>query len=407
MTDIFIPSKVKVGFSTPWDQGNQRWGFNDSILCHVAHYNRKGTLNGAKRFNQARQASYQTIEDSNEPQSGFSIGHRHTDVDNDEKSGGIWVMRPDNSYLHLGNSATSLLLANAEISQGAIKNKCVMGWSDGSVYLLPVDSPAYAQACTYTEIQHANISNKDLIPGGIYVRKFDSKTAIYLGRHDLTNIVGHAESAVNKTLRQRNIFYFEGVWQVMAADSLYKKSGDVSDADLAQLLSKYKDHQQRTKLGEIIFSDPDFKGMIDRMGSRLFELDFAIEVDGKYCKVANMRIDEARSYVTNRAGLTFKKEKGVYNGQNFENLEFTLPPFQDLFLKNLAKDSFEELITLRKHSTTDEYLSSLEEKMKLIGIKMIYRKVGNDILPLSAPGSNSLEGILTGIDPKENSWALC
>ncbi|MDU8350455.1 hypothetical protein RYA05_00960 [Pseudomonas syringae pv. actinidiae] len=403
MTDIFIPSKVKIGFSTPWDQPKGCWGFNGSVLFHAAHYNRKGTLNGSKRFDQECHSKYKQTECANKPQSGFSIGYRHIDVDNDTKTAGMWVKRPDNSYLHLCNEASSLLLANAEISAGQIKGQCVMGWSNGDVYLLPVGSPAHAKACTFTEDQHVTIRQKDLIPGCIYARKLDSKTAVYLGRLNMTNIVGHSTEAANKSLGERSIFYFEGVWQVMSADSLFKKVGNVSDVQLTKLVDDYEKHQNRTKLGDVIFCEPNFKDVINRMGDETFILDFALPHEEKYYKVANMRFEKA---LNGRPGILFLNHEGVFHDQQFEKTKFELLPLQRVFLEQLKASSLEALLSSPVQFDISEYLSNLQKKMTLMEIKIICRKVGNHILPLNTPRCNELTGLLTGVNPQDNAWAL-
>ena len=403
MTDIFIPSKVKIGFSTPWDQLNGRWGFNGSLLFHAAHYNRKGTLNGSKRFDQECSSKYEKTECANIPESGFSIGYSHLNVDNNTKTTGMWVKRPDNSYLHLCNEASALLLANAEISAGKIKGPCVMGWSNGDVYLLPIDSHAHVEACAFTEDQHVVIRQKDLIPGCVYARKLDSKTAVYLGRHEMTNIAGHSTDAVNKSLGDRNIFYFEGVWQVMAADSFFKKVDEIPIVELTKMVDDYKKHQNRTRLGDVVFCEPNFKEMIDKMGNEFFILEFALPHNGKHYKVANMRFEKDAN---GRPGCLYLDHEGIFDEQGFDKSKFDLPPFQNVFLEQLKAHSREVLMSWPRSDDTSDYLSNLEKKMSLMEMKIICRKVGDDVLPIHTPSCNQLIGILTGVNPNSNAWAL-
>lgn len=409
MTGIYLPKAAICGYSVVWDPTNSEWGYNEVKLAHLIHYDRKGSLRGLKRWQNVCHESLGSNEFDNIPLDGYSIGYLHSDIlhPSSEVRHGVWVKAPKGNFIHLNNDAAAVLLSNANISKGVIKDHCVLGWSGGELFLIPVSSPVHELAVEFTANQNTSLKPGDFLPGCQYLSKADGGVATYLGRYEFHNIVGHNKTARNKRSSERHVFLKDQKWKVFNLNGFYRKLGAVSECELRTNIEEFLRYQQRTKLGDFVFVEPDvILNLID--SGRKVNFLFATTIDGVTGSVASLEVDYERFSIY---GSRFNS-KHIFQGKQISDGEINFPVLKDTMLDAMILKMHDDLFDKHVLSAIDSKNDFLRElggfvgRIKAIGLKVAFREAQGVLVSFDQLADDTLEGLGQGIDPSRNPWAL-
>jgi hypothetical protein len=299
-----------------------------------------------------------------------------------------------------------VLLSNALINQGKIETPCIMGWSDGEMFLLPVGSQAHNLAIEFTHRQRQKLSAKDLVPGGIYARKLDGSCATYLGYLDFHTINWVGENACNKEYGRRHVFLRNQNWTIMGADGFYAKIGEISKEELCKKLSRYKEYQTNSKLGDLILVDPDFSGIESKKEKQTFYL--SADFNGLRTVLSKMEIN----FIHEKPYIFFWDREGHIEQEKFITKEVHVPELLKM-LFNALKLQFEGKSQHRDWESTftrdvilnGNVIEDLERNLKTLNIKVLHRETGCGPILMSRVRKNELPGQFVAIDNDVNAWA--
>ena len=180
-SNIFIPSRIRVGFQERKDTYTQR-------LAYITYYDQNNKLRKEFSWDSWRDKKIEPVEYENSPMSGFVLN---------KKAGGYatgWNHRQtycrvyDSRNFEFEISVPNLLyiLENTNSIKGkGLEGEFVYGWDGTELLLMPVQSPDYAKITEYNELIHNRefIKAKDLKVGATYRHKNNSNM-VYMGRFD-------------------------------------------------------------------------------------------------------------------------------------------------------------------------------------------------------------------------------
>ena len=182
-TNIFIPTKINVGFQNRKDTYTGK-------LAYVIYYDEKGKLRKETSWQSWRDKDIPNEEFDNEPTEGFVLNRR---------AGGIeesWGWNPRKTYCRVYDprgfefeiTIANLLwiLENCNSIKGkGIEGEFVYGWDGKELVLVPVESPDYKEIQEKNNIIKNNefIKAKDLIVGATY-ETLNGEKYVYMGKFD-------------------------------------------------------------------------------------------------------------------------------------------------------------------------------------------------------------------------------
>lgn len=189
-TNIFIPTKIKVGYQERKDTYTQK-------LAYVIYWDEKNKLRKETSWESWRDSKIEPQEFENVPTSGFVLN---------KKSGGYstgWNHRQtycrvyDSRNFEFEITIPNLLyiLENTNSIKGkGLEGEFVYGWDGKDLLLIPCDSPDYKELQAFNEVVHnkSYIKAKDLIIGAKY-RSKSNEEWIYMGRFDRYDYNGQNE----------------------------------------------------------------------------------------------------------------------------------------------------------------------------------------------------------------------
>jgi hypothetical protein len=191
-TNIFIPSKINVGFQNRNDTYTGK-------LAYVIYYDEKGKLRKETSWNSWRDKNIPNEEFENVPTSGFVLNRRAGGV---EESWG-WNARktycriydPRNFEFEITIENLLYILENANSIKGkGLEGEFVYGWDGKDLVLMPVESPDYKEISEYNNILHnkETVKAKDLKIGATYLTK-NNQEQIYVGKFEHYDYYGNNE----------------------------------------------------------------------------------------------------------------------------------------------------------------------------------------------------------------------
>lgn len=182
-TNIFIPTKINVGFQNRKDTYTGK-------LAYIVYYDEKGKLRKETSWQNWRDKDIPNEEFENEPMEGFVLNRRAGGV---EES---WGWNPRKTYCRVYDprgfefeiTIANLLwiLENCNSIKGkGLEGEFVYGWDGKELVLVPVESPDYKEIQEKNKIVHNNefIKAKDLIVGATY-ETLKGDRYVYMGRFD-------------------------------------------------------------------------------------------------------------------------------------------------------------------------------------------------------------------------------
>lgn len=186
-TDIFIPSKIKVGFKNCYNA-------YDGKLSYITYFDAKGVLRKEKSWSEWRDSSIEPKEFENIPTSGLVLNKKA----GGERTG--WNTR--NTYIRVHDprgfefeiTVENLLyiLDNEGCQSGkGLNGEYVYGWSNSQLILIPTSSSDYTEINEYTNIINTSafVKPKELKVGCSYLTK-DNLELVYMGKRDKYGYTG-------------------------------------------------------------------------------------------------------------------------------------------------------------------------------------------------------------------------
>lgn len=181
-TNIFIPSKINVGFQNRQDTYTGK-------LAYVIYFDEKGKLRKETSWEGWRDKNIPNEIYDNEPTEGFVL--------NKKVGGNNYSWNPRQTYTRVYDprgfefeiTIPNLLwiLENSNCIKGkGLEGQFVYGWDGKELVLVPVESPDYKEIQAKNKVIHNNefIKAKDLILGATY-ETLNGDRYIYMGKHDV------------------------------------------------------------------------------------------------------------------------------------------------------------------------------------------------------------------------------
>lgn len=184
-TNIFVPSKINVGFQNRQDTYTGK-------LAYVIYFDEKGKLRKETSWNGWRDENIPNEIYENEPTEGFVL--------NKKVGGNNYSWNPRQTYTRVYDprgfefeiTIPNLLwiLENCNCIKGkGLEGQFVYGWDGKELVLVPVESPDYKEIQEKNKIIHNNefIKAKDLILGATY-ETLNGERYVYMGKYDMWDV---------------------------------------------------------------------------------------------------------------------------------------------------------------------------------------------------------------------------
>ena len=182
-TNIFVPSKINVGFQN-------RQGTYTGKLAYVIYFDEKGKLRKQASWDSWRDENIPNEIYDNEPTEGFVLNKKVGGV---EESWG-WDVRktytriydPRGFEFEITIPNLLWILENCNCIKGkGLEGQFVYGWDGKELVLVPVESPDYKEIQEKNKVIHNNefIKAKDLIIGATY-ETLNGEQYVYMGKYD-------------------------------------------------------------------------------------------------------------------------------------------------------------------------------------------------------------------------------
>ena len=181
-TNIFVPSKINVGFQNRQDTYTGK-------LAYVIYFDEKGKLRKETSWQNWRDNNIPNEIYDNEPTEGFVL--------NKKVGGNNYSWNPRQTYTRVYDprgfefeiTIPNLLwiLENCDCIKGkGLEGQFVYGWDGKELVLVPVESPDYKEIQEKNKVIHNNefIKAKDLILGATY-ETLNGYKYVYMGKHDV------------------------------------------------------------------------------------------------------------------------------------------------------------------------------------------------------------------------------
>jgi hypothetical protein len=176
MSNLYIPSKIKVGFQERSDTFTGK-------LAYVIYFDEKGKLRKETSWENWRDTKIEAIEIDNTPRSGylFNKGVQRGGYDWGTGRSSIRVYDPRDFEFEITVDNLMGILMHSDVSKRDIVEECVFAWEGKELVLLPVNSEEYQASVVYTAKQAEKFSAKNLVKGYVYNQKKSEEPLVYVG----------------------------------------------------------------------------------------------------------------------------------------------------------------------------------------------------------------------------------
>lgn len=179
MSNLYIPSKIKVGFQKRSDTFTGK-------LAYVIYFDEKGKLRKETSWEGWRDTKIAPIEIENTPRSGylFNKGVQRGGYDWGTGRSSIRVYDPRDFEFEITVDNLMGILMHSDVSKRDIVEECVFAWEGKELVLLPVNSEEYQASVAYTAKQSGKVSAKSLVKGYTYNHKKIDQPLVYVGNFE-------------------------------------------------------------------------------------------------------------------------------------------------------------------------------------------------------------------------------
>jgi hypothetical protein len=259
-TQLFIPTKIKVGFQEREDTYTQKLGY-------IIYYDNKGVLRKETSWEGWRDKKIDSQEFDNTPTSGFVLN---------KKAGGdrghSWEQRQTYSRVYdprgfefeITIPNLLFILQECDSSKGkGLEGDFVYAWDGKDLVLLPASSDEYQKSLQFTDLQSQKVSAKSLIEGCIYL---DSRMNqhVYLGKYFYGQKTPYSDDKMSEKKQfifypirdesERNYRYYYSNYHVLSSMSTIKKQvSDIPVDNFSTLLQEFLDSPHNSEFSHIDF----------------------------------------------------------------------------------------------------------------------------------------------------------
>lgn len=202
-TNLFIPTKIKVGFQERTDTFTGK-------LAYIIYFDEKGVLRKESSWEGWRNKNIDAIEYDNVPTR--YVVNKGVDRYGYFGSGRSIARIYDTRDFEFEISISNLMgiLMHSDVSKRDIVEECVYAWSGKDLVLLPVNSKEYLESVEFTKKQSLSLSAKTLVKGYTYVAKKHDTQYLYIGYFNWFDNGYRYSDAINvsqKSKGKKHIFY--------------------------------------------------------------------------------------------------------------------------------------------------------------------------------------------------------
>lgn len=223
-TNLYIPSKIKVGFQKRGDTFTGK-------LAFITYADEKGVLRQENAWNGWRDKKIEPIEFDNTPRSNFVF---NKDVNRSGHWSDITKVRIYDTRdfeFEIDVSNMMYILMHSDISKRDIAEECVFAWSGRNLVLLPINSEEYRKSIEQTRKINTKFSLKNLVAGHTYMTKHLGE-AVYLGYYEWAEqrYMGHAyvyQNVGKKHIFKINQKYHEKFVSFVGSDLVEEISNEI------------------------------------------------------------------------------------------------------------------------------------------------------------------------------------
>lgn len=183
-TNIFVPSKINVGFQN-------RKGTYTGKLAYVIYFDEKGKLRKEPSWNNWRNKEIPNEIYDNEPTEGFVLNKKVGGVEEswgwDARKTYTRVYDPRGFEFEITIPNLLWILENCNCIKGkGLEGQFVYGWDGKDLVLVPTESPDYKEIEAKSAIRHNDefVKAKELIVGATY-ETLKGEKYVYMGKHDV------------------------------------------------------------------------------------------------------------------------------------------------------------------------------------------------------------------------------
>ena len=231
-TNIFVPSKINVGFQNRQDTYTGK-------LAYVIYFDEKGKLRKQTSWDCWRDENIPNEIYDNEPTEGFVL--------NKKVGGNNYSWNPRQTYTRVYDprgfefeiTIPNLLwiLENCNCIKGkGLEGQFVYGWDGKELVLVPVESHDYKEIQEKNKVIHNNefVKAKDLIVGATY-EMLNGNRYIYMGKYDVYDYITNRYND-----RKRYSYQPEEGWEVPLSDKWIDDSVFGSDKVRFEVINQGK-----------------------------------------------------------------------------------------------------------------------------------------------------------------------
>jgi hypothetical protein len=349
MNNLFIPSKIRVGFQTRGDTFTGK-------LAYIIYYDANGEIKQEKSWNNWRDKNLPFVEFDNKPRSGY-IFNKGVQRNGHWGSGRsvIRVYDPRDFEFEIDIDNLIGLLMHSDVSKRDIVEECVFAWSGNHVVLLPVNSEDYQKGMEHTEKQGKNVTAEELVPGHSYSHKKDDSTYVYLGHYNYFETYYYSSNYPPIRKGKQHVFYDGKNFVMLNVDKLSECISSEMNSEFSNLTEQFFKSDNGKDIGKITYGVP--KSNQDHFykssSGYLYMIKFGIKdnmvqlnsIDYHFCKedVRNKKIViDNDSYGRHYLGRVIQNEKyeiiNISEQKTANNKEIPIAQFVEI-LKSLKYNS--------------------------------------------------------------------
>lgn len=236
-TNLFIPSKIKIGFQKRTDTFTGK-------LAYIIYFDEKGVLRKEGSWKSWCDASIPSLELDNQPRNGyiFNKGVQRNGYWGSGRSV-IRVYDPRDFEFEVSIDNLIGLLMHSDVSKRDIVEDCVFAWSGKDLVLLPTNSQEYIDSVAYTKKQSEKISTKELVKGYSYSQKKADEVLIYVGHYEWFDwgFDRSGEKHFHRSLGKKHVFYNKKhkSFSVPSVSTLSSVHDEQVDPDYADIVDQF------------------------------------------------------------------------------------------------------------------------------------------------------------------------
>ena len=257
-SNIFIPTKCKVGFNIREDTYTGKLGY---VIAWSGKEWRKEKSWESWRHKEGQKYSKRTgepgnykweecyyddfikpIEFDNKPIEGFVLNKKAGGYSTGWNHRATYCRVYDPRGFEFEISIPNLLYildnTNSEVGKG-LSGKFLYGWDGKDLVLIPENAPEYKEMIAYTSLQSKKVLSKDLIIGATYRHK-NNEELIYLGRFDYYTTKYVKDKDWNKRGKYEDVIKKNQYWfKTKLSFTQYSSLSSIGECIIEECVSNY------------------------------------------------------------------------------------------------------------------------------------------------------------------------